>query len=103
MPGGVQCLDVGGVVVVPGSGVVVLLALTPSLASAAGSVRIQRAYVNLSDHLLYLDFCVKLGVLGWALIYLDEELWDIIPTKAHLNPPKPPDVRCRHGGHGRGL
>ena len=64
----------------------VFLALTPLLASAAGTVRIRRAYVKLSDHLLHLEFYVKPGILGYVLIYLDEELWDVIPTKAHLNP-----------------
>jgi len=61
----------------------VFLALTPLLASAAGTVRIRRAYVKLSDHLLHLEFYVKPGILGYVLIYLDKELWDTIPTKAH--------------------
>ena len=40
----------------------VFLALTPLLASAAGTVRIQRAYVKLFDHLLHLY--VKPRILG---------------------------------------
>jgi len=45
--------------------IVVFLVLMPSLASAAGTVRIQRAYVKLFDHLLYLY--VRPRILGHHL------------------------------------
>ena len=62
-----------------------LLLLGASVAAASGVVRIRRAYINLSDHCLHIEFLVKPGVLGWVLIYIDGEFRDAIPTSSHLN------------------
>ena len=80
----------------------VFLALTPLLASAAGTVRIQRAYVKLFDHLLHLY--VKPRILGgspFTLIRSSGTPSQLRPTRKCCDnaPGRGGNLCCRHGWH----